>query len=324
MKHTHRICIVGGTGFVGAHLCARLGGEERQDVKVLSRNPHKHRDLWVLPNCRFVGCNVYDEGSLQRELRDCDTVINLVGILNESGRDGSGFHRAHVELTEKLLVACRETGVERYLHMSALNAGQGESHYLRTKGEAEARVHQAARDGLAATIFQPSVIFGPGDSFFQQFALLLKLFPVLPLACPDARMAPVYILDVVEAFVGALEDRSTHGQSYELCGPKVYTLRELIELTRETLGLRRAIIGLPDALARLQGRVFDWMPFKPFTTDNYRSLQVDSVCASDGLEALGIHPRSVEAMLPHYLVYKGRQSRLRQLQSEHREPPRAA
>src|SRR5690606_20447992 len=133
--------------------------------------------------------------------RGADAVINLVGILNEKGRDGSGFERAHVELTEVVIDACRSAGVSRLLQMSALNAGRGQSHYLRTRGESEARVRASRLDW---TIFPPSVIFGPGDGLYNRFAGLLRPLPVLPLACAGAKFAPVYVGDVVEAFARAV------------------------------------------------------------------------------------------------------------------------
>src|SRR5690606_11318174 len=152
-----------------------------------------------------------------------DEVINLVGILNERGRDGSGFKRVHVDLVAKLLRACHDTGVTRLLHMSALkaNADRGPSHYLRTKGQAEQLIRNEARAGRV-TIFRLSVIFGPEASFTNRFAKLLKRLPILPLACADARMTPVYVNDVARAFMAALDDSRTFGRTYELCGPEIY------------------------------------------------------------------------------------------------------
>ena len=150
-----------------------------------------------------------------------DAVIHLVGILNEKGRDGRGFRAVHVELPRKVVQACRETGVRRILHMSALHAAQGPSHYLRTKGEGEDLVHAAAAEGLRVTSFRPSVIFGPRDSFINRFAGLLRFAPFFfPLACPDARFAPVYVGDVARAFALTLEDPRSFGRRYDLCGPR--------------------------------------------------------------------------------------------------------
>jgi NADH dehydrogenase len=193
----------------------------------------------------------------------------------------------------------------RMLNMSALNADPTESHsrYLRTKGAGEKNAHSGDYQGLMVTSFRPSVIFGPDDSFFNRFATLLKLTPAaFPLACPNSRFAPVYVGDVAEAFCLALEDATTFGQCLELCGPTSYTLKQLVEYTRDTLGLQRIIIGLGNGLSKLQARVLGLMPGKPFSMDNYYSLQHDSVCSHNALPELGIAPVPVEAVVPGYLA----------------------
>lgn len=309
MKH-QRILILGGTGFVGTHLATRMSRRDFR-ITVLTRRDRQRDDLWVLPAVRVVETNVYDAEKLAHEMRGHDAVINLVGILNEKGRDGSGFRRAHVELTETVIRACRSAGVQRLLHMSALGAGRGASHNLRTKGEAERAVLAAGREGMNVTVFKPSVIFGPGDSFLRRFAGIARLLPVLPLACPDARLAPVFVGNVADAFLRALDDRESFGRSYELCGPRDYTLRELVAYARDVKGTRCLIWGLPDWMARLQARVCDFVPGKPFSTDNYKSLKsADNVCSEDGLRELGIRPVSVEAVVPGYLGASSRQHRL--------------
>jgi len=297
------ICILGGSGFVGSHLVHRLGRDGYR-VRVLTRRPERHRDLGVNPNVRLVRTDVHDRDALCRSLAGCSTVINLVGILNETGRRGAGFHRAHVELPRRVAEAARDSGVLRLLHMSALNADAGErdSLYLKTKGEGEDLVHAAAESGLQVTSFRPSVIFGPGDSFFNRFAGLLRMAgPVFPLACPDSRFAPVCVSDVVEAMCRSL-DAATAGERLELCGPQVFTLRELVEYTRDQLGLRCRIIGLGNGLSRLQARLLGALPGKPFSMDNYHSLQQDSVCSRNALPTLGITPTPVETVVPRYLA----------------------
>lgn len=308
MKH-QRILILGGTGFVGTHLAARLNREGR-DITVLSRYDRRRHDLWVLPRVRVVTADTHDEDRLAHEMAGHDAVINLVGILNEKGRDGSGFHHAHVAFTETVIRACRRAGVKRLLHMSALGAGIGHSHNLRTKYEAEQLVKAAGKKDMRITVFKPSVIFGPGDSFFRRFGGMLRLLPVLPLACPDARFAPVFVANVAEAFCRALDNRESFGRSYELCGPRTYTFHELVAYAREVKNTRCLIWGLPDWLARLQARVFDFVPGKPFSMDNYRSLQTDNVCSEDGLRELDIQPLAVESVVPTYLGAGHRQHRL--------------
>lgn len=301
-----QIVILGGTGFVGRHLVARLVGEGHR-VTVLSRNRSQNRDLLVLPDVAVVDSDVYDEDTLVNRFIGADAVINLVGVLNERGRSGAGFRRAHVELTATVIAACKRAGVHRLLQMSALNAGRGKSHYLRTRGEAEALVKAS---GLGWTLFQPSVIFGPGDGLFERFAALLRLAPVLPLACADAKFAPVYVGDVTAAFAHCLRDPMTVGQTYELYGPDTLTLAQIVRYTARQMGATRAVVPLPDALGRLQAMAFDFVPGKPFSTDNYLSLQIDSVGGIDGLYRLGIPKTPIEAIVPAMLGGSPRQRRL--------------
>lgn len=305
-----RIVVLGGTGFVGRPLVERLV-RDGHAVTVLSRNSARHLDRQLPPGADMRDCDVYAIPATARALRDANAqvAINLVGILNESGDSGRGFRRAHVELTKGLIAACREAGVARLLQMSALNAGRGRSHYLASRGEAEGLVKAS---GLAWTIFQPSVIFGQGDGLFCRFAALLQIaVPVLPLARAGAKFAPVYLGDVVAAFCRALADPATIQQTYELYGPDIYTLRQLVQMTARRLGLRRVVIGLPDVLGLLQGLVFDFVPGKPFSSDNYRSLLTDSVGGIDGLHRLDIEPTAVSAILPEILGHEDdRQSRL--------------
>lgn len=302
-----RIVLLGATGFVGHHLLPRLA-EAGHTCLALSRYRMAVRELSVIPRVELRQADVYDADTLAGCLQGADAVINMVGILNESGRSGKGFHKAHVELVERVIAACRSAGVRRFVHVSALNAGQGKSHYLVSKGEAEQRIRAA--DDLDATILQPSVIFGEGDSFFNRFAALMKVAPVLPLACPDARLQPVWVGDVTDAITAALADRATIGATLVLVGPREYSLRELVTLTACIAGSSCRIVGLPDSLSRLQARIMDFVPGKPFSTDNYLSLQTDNTSEENSLPALGIEPRSVESVLPGMLGVSVRQLRL--------------
>lgn len=304
------ICVLGGTGFVGRRLVAHLANSGYR-VKVLTRHRERHKGLLMAPQVTLVETDVRDPERLQAEFTGCQAVINLVGILNGSEAE---FRAAHAELPARVAQACRQAGVRRLLHMSALNADpvNGPSIYLRTKGEGEQAVFQT--EGVQATSFRPSIIFGPEDSFFNRFAALLKLSPFLLLACPQARFAPVYVDDVALAFTAALADEATVGVALELCGPHVYTLKELVEYTAHLIGRRRLIVGLPDNVARLEARVFEHLPGQPFTMDNYLSMQADSVCCANGLGALGIAPHSVEAIMPQHFqstTQRGRYSSLR-------------
>jgi len=298
------VCVLGGTGFVGSRLVTRLV-DEGYRVRVLTRNREAHRDLLVLPDLDLTTADVHDPGQLAVQFASFDVVINLIGILNERGWGGAGFRRVHAELAAKVVSACQSTGVRRLLHMSSLGADaeSAPSHYLRTKGAAEAAVRAGGTEGLIDwTIFRPSVIFGPGDSFTNRFARLLRRVPLaLPLARSSARFAPVYVDDVVEAMIRALRVHGAARQTFELCGPKSYALAEVVRFIARTLSLRRWVFGLPDFLGRLQALVMDFIPGKPFSTDNYRSLLVDSVCREDGLAALGIAPHPMEAIVRQYL-----------------------
>jgi len=302
-----RIVLLGATGFVGKHLLPELSAAGHHCI-VLCRYKPASKELALIPGVELRQVDVYQDCVLSEQLEAADAVINLVGILNESGRDGSGFHRAHVELVAKIIEACHQVGVRRLLHLSALHAGNGQSHYLRSKGEAEELVLQAKE--LDSTLFQPSVIFGSGDSFFNRFAGLLKLLPVMPLACPKARMQPVWVGDVVKAMTIALEKKETYGQTLVLVGPRDYSLKELVEFTAGVTGLKRRIAGLPDPMARLQGHLMDFVPGKPFSSDNYRSLQTDNTSTENAFWSLGIRPHSIDGIVESYLGVSAHQRHL--------------
>lgn len=310
MKAT-KICILGGTGFVGRHMVHQLALSGRQ-VTVLARQPQRHRDLAVTPGVRLARANIQDPLVLAEHFRAADCVINLVGILNEFPRKGVTFRNLHVELPKLVVEVCHETGVRRLLHMSALNADEarGSSEYLRTKGKGENHAHTSGKPDIAVTSFRPSVIFGPGDSFFNRFAALLRITPyVFPLACDHTQFAPVYVGDVARAFDQTIDDRGTHGKRYDLCGPRSFSLQELVKYTAKTCGLRRQIVGLGDRLSRLQSRILQFAPGKPFSYDNYLSLQSDSVCQEDGLATLGISATDINEIVPLYLGQRSTRAR---------------
>ena len=297
-----RIVVLGGTGFVGHSLCERLV-MAGHTVRILTRHGERHRDFLVLPTAQVVEADVHNPAVLRREFQAQDVVVNLVGILNETGRDGKGFERAHAELPAKVVQACRQTGVGRLLHMSALHAApDGPSHYLRSKGRGEQIVHEAESNALHVTSFRPSVIFGPHDSFTNRFAGLLRQVPFMfPLACANARLQPVYIEDVVQAFLRAIDRHATFGQRYNLCGPQAYSLREIVAYLARQLGLKRRILPLNDSLSYLQAAVLQFAPGKPFTPDNYRSLHVASVCAAAFPAIFDITPGRFDEIVPTYI-----------------------
>lgn len=310
-----RLVMLGGTGFVGHHLVPRLAADGHH-LLLLSRNREHHRDLAVLPHVQVRSADVHDGAALATHLHGADAVLNLVGILNPAG--GDGFRRVHVELTRTVVAACVTAGVPRLHQMSSLKAGQGLSQYLKTRGEAEALVKQST---LAWTLYQPSVIFGEGDGLVTRFARLLRMAPVLPLARPRAKLAPVYVGDVAEAIARCVAaPRISAGRTFELYGPDVYTLGELVRLIRDGAGLKRAVLGLPDSLGRVQAQLLGLLPGTPFSLDNFKSLRTDSVGKADGLAALGIVPHHLAPMLPALLRGTHRQHRYRALRDLRRRP----
>jgi uncharacterized protein YbjT (DUF2867 family) len=294
------VCVLGGTGFVGTELVIRLAGDGHW-VRVPTRTSGNNDPLRVLDTVRLIRADVHDQSALARLFGGVDVVVNLIGILNERGR--ATFKSVHVDLAAKVVAAARNAGVKRLLHMSSLGADAttAPSKYLRSKGAAEERV-RASAPALGWTIFRPSVIFGDGDSLTNRFARLLRLSGgFLPLARAGARFAPVSVEDIAEALRRAATDRATIGQTYELCGPHVMTLEEVVRTTAEVAGLRCSIVRLPDVVALAQAVVMNFLPGKPFSVDNYRSLTIDAVCREDGFARLGMKPRPMLAVLPTYL-----------------------
>jgi uncharacterized protein YbjT (DUF2867 family) len=307
------ICVLGGSGFVGSELVTRLALAGHW-VRVPTRNQARAQTLRVLDTVELRTANVHEPGTLGQLFAGCDAVVNLVGILNP--RSGASFQSVHVELPAKVMAAARAAGVRQVLHMSALGAGErAPSRYLRSKGAGEAQLRAAPPPGAlpqpAVTIFRPSVIFGPGDSLTNRLARLLRLSAgILPLARAQARFAPVDVHDVARAFARALGDRACFGQTYELCGPEVLTLAEIVRLTARVAGRGCVIVPLPDLLARLQGMVMGLLPGKPFSLDNFRSLTVDCVCSDNGCARLGIAAAHMLAQLPTYLGSDDREQQL--------------
>jgi NADH dehydrogenase len=297
--------VLGGTGFVGSHLLPRLVADGHR-ILLLSRNRELRRELGILPGVHVRSTDIYDGNALRRQFEGADAVINLVGILNTSGKQT--FRRAHVELTQRVIAACQAAGVPRLHHMSSLKAGQGLSQYLKTKGEAEAQVRNSSLDW---TVYQPSVMFGVGDGLVTRFAKLLRQMPALPLARASSRMAPTWVGDVAEAIARCVaDDKLGLDRSFELYGPEVLTLGDIVRHIRDTAALHTRIIALPDSLGRLQAQFAEWLPGKPFSLDNFRSLRTDSVGKVDGYAALGIVPQPFTPWLPVLLQVPARQRRL--------------
>jgi uncharacterized protein YbjT (DUF2867 family) len=307
MRH-QAIAIIGGSGFIGSHLVNALV-ELGKDVRIATRRRYNARHLTLLP-IDVIETDVFDPVQLARFVENADAVINLVGTLHD-GRGspyGAGFAKAHVELPTKIVAACEGKGVHRLIHISAIGADpKGPSMYLRSKGDGEKAVHAST---LATTIFRPSIVFGPEDRFLNQFAFLQRVFPMIPLACPDAQFQPVYVADVAKAIVNVLDLDAASGRTYELGGPTVYTLEQLVKYCGEVIGRHARIIRLPDALARLQALTFEMAPGEPvISRDNLDSMKVPSVLSGPLAPELGVEPASIETIAPVYLTGASLRSR---------------
>ena len=298
-----KIVLIGGGGFVGRCLASRLSACGCR-VTVPTRRPESRKSLAVLPGVQLLAADIHDALQLEDLIAGADAVINLVGILHDSDASapyGRRFAAAHVALPARIVVAMRQAGVRRLLHMSALRAAaDAPSAYLRSKAAGEAVV-LAPANGLQVTVFRPSVIFGPEDAFLNLFAGLLRVSPFLPLAGANTRFQPVYVGDVAQAFLAALTNPDTQGKVFELGGPRVYRLRELVEYVGRLIGQPRPVIALPPLAARLQATLLGLLPNPPMSPDNLRSLQVDSV--TDGHHDFpGWQPRALESVAPTYLT----------------------
>jgi uncharacterized protein YbjT (DUF2867 family) len=290
------VLVLGGSGFVGRHVVNRLVQDGKR-VVVPTRRRENARHLILLPTVDVVDADIHDSPALARLAANAAAVVNLIGILNESGRNT--FARVHVELAQKVVAACRAAGVRRVVQMSALNASpEGPSRYQRSKGEAEAAI---VGSGLDWTIFQPSVIFGREDRFLNLFASLERHLPVMAIAAAQARFQPVFVGDVAHCIAHALDDAATIGQKYPLCGPDIYTLRELVAFVGTLTEHERPIVSLPPALGRLQARFLELLPGTPMSRDNLASMQQDSVCGCAFPALFGIVPTALAAVAPTYL-----------------------
>lgn len=302
------ILVIGGSGFIGSQVVAQLARSTTSRITVPTRRYERSKQLLVMPTVRTVIADVHDETQLDRLFGGVDAVINLVGILHSrSGPRGSDygpdFQHVHVDLPRKIVAACARHGVKRYLHMSALGASaQGPSMYSRSKAAGE--VVAFANGDILTTVFRPSVVFGEDDNFLNMFAALQKRFPFMPLAGADAKFQPVYVGDVAQAFVTALQREVTGGKTYALAGPKVYTLRELVQLAGVYSGHPRRIIGLPPLLASLQAHCLEYLPGRMMSRDNLASMRVDNVVegALPIAAELNIEPTALEAIAPRYLA----------------------
>ncbi|PCE26381.1 NAD-dependent dehydratase [Paraburkholderia acidicola] len=307
MRH-QAIAVIGGSGLIGSHLVSALV-EIGKDVRIATRRRYNARHLTLLP-IDVIEADVYDPVQLASFVENADAVINLVGTLHGGRGDpyGPEFARVHVELPTKIAAACEGKGVHRLIHFSALGAASnGPSMYLRSKGDGEKAVFASS---LATTVFRPSVVFGPEDELLNKFAFLQRVFPLIPLAMPDAKFQPVFVGDVAKAIVNVLDLDAASGRTYELGGPSVYTLEQLVRYCGDVIGRHARIVRLPEPLARLQAMTFEMAPGVPvISRDNLDSMSVDNVLSAPLAPELGIEPASIETIAPVYLTGASPRSR---------------
>ena len=302
-----KILILGGTGFVGRHLCEKLAAGPYRTT-VLTRRRSNARHLQMLPMVDVLEGSAHDVATLTPLLAEHDAVVNLVAILHGTE---AAFDKSHVQLPTALVKACDAAGQRRIVHVSSLGADlAAPSMYQRSKARGEAVLLSS---GLDISVLRPSVIFGAEDKFLNTFASLQKLFPFIPLAGSMAKFQPVWVEDVASAIVKCLEDKSTIGQTYEACGPEVFTLKQLVQLAGQYSGNDKPVIGLPDGLARIQAALMELAPGEPIMSrDNLDAMKVDNISggALPGLQALGITPSAISAVVPFYLGNLGLRSGL--------------
>lgn len=294
-----KVTVLGGSGFVGSSLVARLDQAGYQ-VKVLTRRREQAKHLILLPNVQVVECDVMDHAALKAALAGSEVVINLVGILHQT-RD-NGFEKMHHQLPRRVAQLCDELGIARLLHMSALQASaSAPSEYLRSKAAGEQAVLEYSKK-LHVTIFRPSVIFGARDQFINLFAKLIRIVPVLALAMPQTKFQPIWVEDVAAAFVNAVDEVATYGKVYELGGTAIMTLQQIMETVMRAIGVQRPIIGLGKNMSLLQGTVMQYLPIKLMSRDNVKSMFVDNVCQQPMANELCVVPTDLQAVIAGYLV----------------------
>lgn len=318
-----KILVLGGTGFVGAHVCEKLVREGWQ-VTVPTRRRDHAREVMSLPGLTVLELDVHDESALGRAVAGHDAVVNLVAILHGTE---AAFEKVHVALPQKLARTSLTAGVAQVVHISALGADASApqaapSMYLRSKSQGEAVLMQAARGagggadapvGFDLTVLRPSVIFGAGDKFLNLFASLQKVLPVMPLAGAQARFQPVWVEDVAAAVVHCLRVPpgllAPSPRVLEMCGPEVFTLKELVQLSAQLSGVRagqgRPVVGLPDWMGRLQASLMALKPGEPLmSVDNLDSMKVDNVATGTlpGLADIGIAPAALRPIAQAYLT----------------------
>ncbi|HEX9390647.1 MAG TPA: complex I NDUFA9 subunit family protein [Usitatibacteraceae bacterium] len=291
-----KVLLLGGSGFIGSAVAEQLTARG-YFVTVPTRNRERAKHLLILPTVDVVDADVHDPQQLLELVREHDAVINLIGILH------GDFAREHVALPRLVAETCVAAGVRRLVQMSALNAGlDGPSDYLVSRGRGEAAVWAVAGENpsLRITVFQPSVVFGEHDRFFNMFADLVRLFPLIPLGSPEAQFQPVWVEDVARALAASITMSEAYGKTFPMVGPRVYTLRQLLEMTIAFVGKKRLVLGLGPGLSRLQATAFEFLPGKLITRDNLRSMSLPSTSATPFPAMFGA-ASSIDSVVGAYL-----------------------
>lgn len=296
------VTLFGGTGFVGRYV-AQMLAQRGWRIIVASRHPDRALPLktaGAVGQVVSVFADIRDDGSVAAAVAGADAVVNLVGILFERGKQR--FDSIHGEAAGRVARAAAAAGASRFVQISAIGASaDSPSSYARTKAAGEAAV-RAAFPG--ASILRPSVVFGPEDGFFNLFANLARTAPFLPLfGGGTTKFQPVYVQDVAAAVVACLEQDGAAGQTYELGGPRVYSFRELMELTLTQTGRKKRLVSLSWGMAAFEAKLFSLLPKPPLTPDQVLQLKIDNVVAPGAktLADLGIQPTPAELILPSYL-----------------------
>ena len=292
--------LFGGAGFIGSELVGALCGDN-WNVTVVTKRPHRHRNLLVIPSLRMVEPGELSDEKIGSLISESDTVVNLIGILNQSRKET--FQELHTHLPERIARICLQNGARRLIHLSAFGAAvEAPSEYLKSRGLAEQALQTIMQQGLDCTIIRPSIVFGSGDSFSQLFRQLLTLTPIVfPLVAPNARIQPVYVKDLIGCIVHAIKVEPAQCDSYDVVGPQTYTLRDAIELIDQLSGMRHRIIGLSPMVSRLMAALMQFAPGKPLTPDNLRSLHASNEAREDTPAPYGIQSTRFESVAGTWL-----------------------
>ena len=294
--------IFGATGFIGRHLIRRLTEKDFRII-VATRSPYLHGYLKPLGDPGQIDLervNLFDEKTLKVLLKNSNVVVNLVGILYETRKQK--FENIHSKFPELLSKLCNEHGIEKFIHLSALGVNEDvKSMYMRTKLQGEKNILNNFDNSI---ILRPSIVFGPEDKFFNQFASLSQFLPFLPLiGGGQTKFQPIYVGDVAKAIATILETEEIDNKIYELGGAEIFTFQQLMNILLKEIQKRRFLIPIPFSIAKFMARILQLFPKPLITTDQIEMLKEDNVVSNNygTLRDLNIEPTTIESILPHYI-----------------------